>query len=390
MSSPRADGGDLCAARPGAEVGRAPVSPRERRRFGAGRGARGLRGRRAAVPGTVLMTTTSAGSRSSRYWSAPWPPCTCRWATTYRIISAEKDNRVEAADLPAVWRRPRSGQNWGCVRPQRARLLGDQHPVLFVFRKAGAGRAATASQRSGHADDAGAGVEHGDQLRDQYQLAGSLRWSPPRATSCKWPGLAVQNFVSAAVAGGWAVALVWEGSPVRPPSWATSGSTWSMHTAHPAADRCRRRDHPAAGGAIQNFHLHDQVVDTLAGAPGPSPGGLVASQRPSANWAPMAAGLHHLAHPFGRTRTTLDQLDRDLPAAGDGFSLPRTFGRMVESRKQAMRSPPWMGSRADQRQPDARFQLRPTARFDRGRFGMEGWSSASGWPIPRSSPTPPP
>ena len=89
-----------------------------------------------------------------------------------------------------------------------------------------------------------------------------------------------------------------------------------------------------AGGAIQNFHLNDQVVNTLAGAQQTITGGPVASQEAIKSSAPTAAAsTTPTPRTHSRTRR-VDELDGDLPAAGISFSLPRTFGRMVGSNKQ--------------------------------------------------------
>ena len=96
-----------------------------------------------------------------------------------------------------------------------------------------------------------------------------------------------------------------------------------------------------AGGAIQNFHLHDQVVTTLAGAQQTITGGPVASQEAIKELGTNGGGFYNAnsAHPF-ENPTALDQLARDLPAAGDQLLAAahlRPHGRAARSR--ATRSP---------------------------------------------------
>ena len=103
-------------------------------------------------------------------------------------------------------------------------------------------------------------------------------------------GLAVQNFVSAAVGIAVAVALVrgFRASPHRPRS-ATSGSTWS---AAPCVSCCRSRSSATlvlvALGAVQNLCAGTEVTSSRA-RPRPSPVGRSPRRRSSRSWAPTAA-----------------------------------------------------------------------------------------------------
>ena len=89
-------------------------------------------------------------------------------------------------------------------------------------------------------------------------------------------------------------------------SSATSGSTWS---AAPSESCCRSAIIGAiiliAGGVIQNFHLHDQVVTTLAGAQQTIPGGPVASQEAIKELGTNGGGFFNAnsAHPFENPTT---------------------------------------------------------------------------------------
>ncbi len=90
-----------------------------------------------------------------------------------------------------------------------------------------------------------------------------------------------------------------------------------------------------AGGAIQNFHLHDQVVTTLSGAQQTITGGPVASQEAIKELGTNGGGFYNAnsAHPFENPTRLTNWVEIFLLLA-ISFSLPRTFGRMVDSKKQ--------------------------------------------------------
>ena len=131
-------------------------------------------------------------------------------------------------------------------------------------------------------------------------------------------GLAVQNFVSAAVGMAVAIALVRGFARTRT---GELGNFWvdlvrgTLRILLPISIVAAIV--LIAGGAIQNFQLHDQVVNTLGGASRPSPAVRWPARRPSRSWAPTAAGS---STPTRRTRSRtrhLDELARDFPIAGD-------------------------------------------------------------------------
>jgi len=149
-------------------------------------------------------------------------------------------------------------------------------------------------------------------------------------------GLAVQNFVSAAVGMAVAIALV-RGLARR--NTGELGNFW--------VDLVRgtiRILLPISviaaiilviGGSIQNFHLHDQVVNTLAGGQQTITGGPVASQEVIKELGTNGGGFYNAnsAHPFENPNTWTNWVEIFLLLV-ISFSLPRTFGRMVESKKQ--------------------------------------------------------
>jgi K+-transporting ATPase ATPase A chain len=90
-----------------------------------------------------------------------------------------------------------------------------------------------------------------------------------------------------------------------------------------------------AGGAIQNFHLHDQVAQTITGATQTIPGGPVASQESIKELGTNGGGFFNVnsAHPFENPTAWTNWVEIFLILL-IAFSLPRTFGRMVGSTKQ--------------------------------------------------------
>jgi K+-transporting ATPase ATPase A chain len=90
-----------------------------------------------------------------------------------------------------------------------------------------------------------------------------------------------------------------------------------------------------AGGVVQNFHLNDQVVTTLAGPEQSITGGPVASQEVIKELGTNGGGFYNAnsAHPFENPTTWTNWIEIFLLLV-IGFSLPRTFGRLVGSKKQ--------------------------------------------------------
>ncbi|MEV0245926.1 potassium-transporting ATPase subunit KdpA [Nocardia sp. NPDC050712] len=149
-------------------------------------------------------------------------------------------------------------------------------------------------------------------------------------------GLAVQNFVSAAVGMAVAIALV-RGFARR--HTGDLGNFWVdlvrgtirilLPISFVAAVVL------VAGGAVQNFVLNDQVVDTITGGAQTIPGGPVASQEVIKELGTNGGGFYNVnsAHPFENPNGWTNWLEIFLLMVL-AFSLPRTFGRMVGSKKQ--------------------------------------------------------
>jgi K+-transporting ATPase ATPase A chain len=148
-------------------------------------------------------------------------------------------------------------------------------------------------------------------------------------------GLAVQNFVSAAVGLAVAVALVRGFARSRT---GTLGNFWVDLTRGTL-----RLLLPMAvvagvvlmvGGVIQNLNGFTEVT-TLSGATQTIPGGPVASQEAIKNLGTNGGGFFNVnaAHPF-ENPTAWTSLFQVVLMLMIPFSLPRTFGRMVGDKRQ--------------------------------------------------------
>ena len=148
-------------------------------------------------------------------------------------------------------------------------------------------------------------------------------------------GLAVQNFVSAAVGIAVAIAVVRgfarRGSGELGNFWADLVRT-VVRILLPVA--VVGAVVLVAAGVVQNFHGGTEV-QTLAGAHQVITGGPVASQEVIKELGTNGGGFYNVnsAHPFENPTSWTNWVEIFL-LLGIGFSLPRTFGRMVGDRRQ--------------------------------------------------------
>ncbi|MFB9837184.1 potassium-transporting ATPase subunit KdpA [Actinoallomurus acaciae] len=148
-------------------------------------------------------------------------------------------------------------------------------------------------------------------------------------------GLAVQNFVSAAVGIAVAIALV-RGFARRRTEHL--GNFWvdlvraNLRILLPIA--VVGAIALIAGGAVQNFH-DPHTIQSLAGAKQTITGGPVASQEAIKELGTNGGGFYNAnsAHPFENPTTWTNWIQIFLILL-IGFCLPRTFGRMVGSNRQ--------------------------------------------------------
>lgn len=252
----------------------------------------------------------------------------------YRVYNSDKDTTVERFIYRVIGANPKSEQTWGGYA--RSVLAFSLVSVLSLF---------TFQLVQGilplHLEDPATPMTPALAWNTAISFVTNTNWQAYSGESTQghlvqMAGLAVQNFVSAAVGMAVAVALV-RGFARR---HATKlGNFW--------VDLVRgvlRILLPIsvvaaiiliAGGAIQNFHLHDQVVDTLAGAQQTITGGPVASQEAIKELGTNGGGFYNAnsAHPFENPNAWTNWVEIFLLLV-ISFSLPRTFGRMVDSRKQ--------------------------------------------------------
>src|ERR1700722_2408061 len=149
-------------------------------------------------------------------------------------------------------------------------------------------------------------------------------------------GLAVQSFISGAVGMAVAVALVRGFAREKTDEL---GSFWvdmvrgTLRILLPIAFVSAIV--LLAGGIIQNFHLHDQAVTTLSGAQQTITGGPIASQEPVKLITGDGGGFYNAqsAHPFENPSSWTNWFEILLMFVIP-FALPRTFGRIVNDKKQ--------------------------------------------------------
>jgi K+-transporting ATPase ATPase A chain len=149
-------------------------------------------------------------------------------------------------------------------------------------------------------------------------------------------GLAVQNFVSAAVGMAVAIALV-RGFARR--RTGELGNVWvdlvrgTIRILLPIAFVGALV--LIAGGVVENFHVFSQTAHTLNGVKQSLPGGPVASQEVIKELGTNGGGFYNAnsAHPFENPAAWTNWFEIFLLLV-ISFSLPRTFGRMVGNNRQ--------------------------------------------------------
>ena len=248
----------------------------------------------------------------------------------YRVVSGTKHNRAERGIYRAIGVNPEGEQSWGVYA--RSVLAFSAVGILFLYALA---------RLQGHLPGLG----------QKFPSTGSaLSWNTAVSfvTNTNWQaysgestmtyttqmvGLAVQNFVSAAVGIAVAIAVVRGFARKANPSL---GNFWvdlvriTVRILLPIAAVAAIV--LIAGGAIQNFHATD--VHTLAGASQHITGGPVASQEAIKQLGTNGGGFYNAnsAHPFENPTTWTNWIQIFLLLV-ISFSLPRTFGRMVGSNK---------------------------------------------------------
>jgi K+-transporting ATPase ATPase A chain len=252
----------------------------------------------------------------------------------YRVYSSTKDSRGERMIYRLIGADPKAEQTWGAY--VRSVLAFSAISVLFLFILQ-----LVQGKLPLHLNDPATQMTPALAWNTAVSFVTNTNWQAYSGESTQghliqMAGLAVQNFASAAV--GMAVAIAFIRGLARRHT-GELGNFW--------VDLVRgiiRILLPIsiiaaiiliAGGTIQNFHLHDQVVNTLAGGQQTITGGPVASQEAIKELGTNGGGFYNAnsAHPFENPNSWTNWVEIFLLLV-ISFSLPRTYGRMVESKKQ--------------------------------------------------------
>jgi potassium-transporting ATPase potassium-binding subunit len=252
----------------------------------------------------------------------------------YRVYTTEKHLRPERVVYRLIGADPKSEQTWGAYARSVLAFSGISILFLFILQL-------VQGKLPLHLDDPATQMTPALAWNTAVSFVTNTNWQAYSGESTQghlvqMAGLAVQNFVSAAV--GMAVAMAFIRGLARR-NTGELGNFW--------VDLVRgtlRILLPISivgavilivGGTIQNFDLHTQVVNTLAGGQQTITGGPVASQESIKLLGTNGGGFFNTnsAHPFENPTAWTNWVEIFLLAC-IAFSLPRTFGRMVESRKQ--------------------------------------------------------
>ncbi|MET4428642.1 MULTISPECIES: potassium-transporting ATPase subunit KdpA [unclassified Mycolicibacterium] len=252
----------------------------------------------------------------------------------YRVFNSEKHSRVERVIYRLIGANPSAQQGWGAYA--RSVLAFSAVSLLFLFTlQLVQGRLPL------HLNDPATEMTPALAWNTAVSFVANTNWQAYSGETTQghlvqMAGLSVQNFVSAAVGIAVAVALVRGFARVRT---SELGNFWvdlvrgTIRILLPVAAIGALA--LITGGVIQNFALHSQVVDTIAGAQQTIPGGPVASQEVIKLLGTNGGGFFNAnsAHPFENPTAWTNWIEIFLILV-IAFTLPRTFGRMVGSPKQ--------------------------------------------------------
>jgi potassium-transporting ATPase potassium-binding subunit len=252
----------------------------------------------------------------------------------YRVYTSEKHLRGERVIYRLIGADPKSEQTWGAYARSVLAFSAVSILFLFIFQL-------VQGKLPLHLNDPATQMTPALAWNTAVSFVTNTNWQAYSGESTQghlvqMAGLAVQNFVSAAV--GMAVAMAFIRGLARR-NTGELGNFWvdlvrgTIRILLPLSMIAAII--LIAGGAIQNFGLHDLVVNTLAGAQQTIPGGPVASQEAIKEIGTNGGGFFNAnsAHPFENPTAWTNWVEIFLLLV-ISFSLPRTFGRMVESKKQ--------------------------------------------------------
>lgn len=252
----------------------------------------------------------------------------------FRVYTSNKDSTVERAIYRLIGVDSRSEQTWGAYARSVLAFSSISILFLFVFQL-------VQDKLPLHLHDPATKMTPSLAWNTAVSFVTNTNWQAYSGETTEghlvqMAGLAVQNFVSAAVGMAVAIALV-RGFVRR--RTGELGNFWvdlvrgTLRILLPIA--IIGAILLVAGGAIQNFHLHDQVANTVAGTQQTITGGPVASQEVIKELGTNGGGFYNAnsAHPFENPTAWTNWLEIFLLLV-ISFSLPRTFGRMVGSTRQ--------------------------------------------------------
>jgi K+-transporting ATPase ATPase A chain len=252
----------------------------------------------------------------------------------YRVYSSDKHSRVERVIYRLIGADPKSEQSWGAYARSLLAFSAISILFLFIFQL-------VQGKLPLHLNDPATSMTPALAWNTAVSFITNTNWQAYSGESTQghlvqMAGLAVQNFASAAVGMAVAIALVRGFARKRT---GDLGNFWvdlvrgTIRILLPIA--VVGAIILVAGGVIQNFHLHDQIVNTLAGGQQTITGGPVASQEVIKELGNNGGGFYNAnsAHPFENPNSWTNWLEIFLLLV-ISFSLPRTFGRMVGSKKQ--------------------------------------------------------
>ncbi|WP_405165973.1 potassium-transporting ATPase subunit KdpA [Nocardia sp. NBC_01499] len=262
----------------------------------------------------------------------------------FRVYNNTKHSRAERVLYKAIGVQPEVEQTWGVYA--RSVLAFSGVSILFLFFLQ-----LVQGKLPLHLNNPGTEMTPALAWNTAVSFVTNTNWQNYSGESTQghlvqMAGLAVQNFVSAAVGMAVAVALV-RGFARR--HTGDLGNFWvdlvrgTIRILLPIAFIFAIV--LVAGGVIQNFHLHDQVAQTLNGTEQTITGGPVASQEVIKELGTNGGGFYNAnsSHPFENPTTWTNWLEIFLILV-ISFSLPRTFGRMVGSKKQGVAIAAVMGT----------------------------------------------
>lgn len=252
----------------------------------------------------------------------------------FRVYTSEKDLYAERVIYRLTGVDARSEQTWGAYARSVLAFSSVSILFLFVFEL-------VQNKLPLHLHDPATKMTPSLAWNTAVSFVTNTNWQAYSGETTQghlvqMAGLAVQNFVSAAVGMAVAVALVRGFARKRT---GELGNFWvdlvrgTLRILLPIAVLSAIL--LVAGGAIQNFHLHDQMVTTVNGTQQTITGGPVASQEVIKELGTNGGGFYNAnsAHPFENPTAWTNWLEIFLILV-IGFSLPRTFGRLVGNTKQ--------------------------------------------------------